>query len=111
MDPTQTSEPPVFDRRLIYRPFLERLNPIASMRTVVEQHLIVSPSADPSDPQQPPIYEAFASAAELRPGVQMALVGGIGSGKTTGRTVANGRSSESPFGCREFVYRSHGRVY
>jgi hypothetical protein len=83
MDPTQTSEPPVFDRRQIYRPFLERINPIASLRSVVQQDLIVPPAADPRDSDQPPIHEALASAAELQPGVQMALVGGIGSGKTT----------------------------
>lgn len=83
MDPIQMPETPIFDRRLIYRPFLERLNPIASIRTVVEQDLIVTPGNDPRDPAQPPIHEAFASAAEIQPGVQMALVGGIGSGKTT----------------------------
>ena len=75
MDPIQTSEPPVFNRRQIYRPFLERINPIASMRTVVQQNLIVWRRSDPRDPEQPPIHEAFASAAELQPGVQMALVG------------------------------------
>ena len=50
---------------------------------MVEQDLIVTPGNDPRDPAQPPIHEAFASAAEIQPGVQMALVGGIGSGKTT----------------------------
>jgi len=83
MDPILTPEQPVFDRRQIYRPFLERINPIASMHTVFEQELIVTPGGDPSDPTQPAIHEAFATAAELQPGVQMALVGGVGSGKTT----------------------------
>ena len=68
-----------FDRRRIYRPFLERLNPVA----VAQRDLIVPPSSDPRDPSQPPIYEVFAGAAELNRGTQMALVGGIGSGKTT----------------------------
>src|ERR1017187_1059984 len=83
MDPVATVNTPTFDRRQLYRPFLERLNPIALSRTVIEQELIVPPKSDPRDPEQPPIHEAFASAAELNRGSQMALVGGIGSGKTT----------------------------
>jgi hypothetical protein len=71
-----------FDRRQIYRPFLERLNP-ASPGMLGAQNLIVPPEHDPRDPDQPPIHVAFANAAELNRGVQMALVGGIGSGKTT----------------------------
>src|SRR5712692_7780759 len=73
----------VFDRRQIYRPFLERLNPIASLRSVIARDLIVPRNHDPRDPGQPPIHVALADAAELSPGTQMALVGGIGSGKTT----------------------------
>jgi Cdc6-like AAA superfamily ATPase len=71
-----------FDRRQIYRPFLERLNP-ASLGDVEAQDLIVPPDHDPRDPDQPPIHVAFANTAELSRGSQMALVGGIGSGKTT----------------------------
>ena len=63
--------------------FLERLNPIASANTLAERDLIVTPEHDPRDPEQPPIHVAFARAAELNRGIQMALVGGIGSGKTT----------------------------
>jgi hypothetical protein len=70
------------DRRLIYRPFLERLNQ-SSVGTLGAQNLIVSPEHDPRDPDEPPIHAAFANAAELNRGSQMALVGGIGSGKTT----------------------------
>ena len=73
-----------FDRRQIYRPLLESLNPIALNRSVAQRDLmVVPPKSDPRDPQQPPIYEVFAGAAELNRGTQMALVGGIGSGKTT----------------------------
>ena len=71
-----------FDRRQVYRPFLERLNPIASLRDVVDRDLIVPRDHDPRDAGQPPIHAAFADAAELSRGTQMALVGGIGSGKT-----------------------------
>jgi Cdc6-like AAA superfamily ATPase len=72
----------VFDRRQVYRPFLERLNP-ASLGVLESQDLIVATEHDPRDPDQPPIHEAFANTAELSRGAQMALVGGIGSGKTT----------------------------
>lgn len=72
-----------FDRRQVYRPFLERLNPIAPLHDVVDHDLIVPRHHDPRDARQPPIHVAFANTAELSPGAQMALVGGIGSGKTT----------------------------
>jgi ABC-type dipeptide/oligopeptide/nickel transport system ATPase component len=68
-----------FDRRQIYRPFLDRLNPASPW----VQNLIVPPEHDPRDPDQPPIHVAFTNTAELSRGAQMALVGGIGSGKTT----------------------------
>jgi hypothetical protein len=68
-----------FDRRQIYRPFLERLN----SESPWVQNLIVPPAHDPRDPDLPPIHEAFTNTAELSRGAQMALVGGIGSGKTT----------------------------
>jgi hypothetical protein len=71
-----------FDRRQVYRPFLERLNP-ASPGVLEAQDLIVPPEHDPRDPDEPPIHVAFANTAELSRGAQMALVGGIGSGKTT----------------------------
>lgn len=72
-----------FDRRQLYRPFLERLNPIASSLNVLAEGLIVAPDHDPRDTGEPPIHVAFANTAELTRGSQMALVGGIGSGKTT----------------------------
>src|SRR5450432_878724 len=72
-----------FDRRQVYRPFIERLNPIASLLDLVADDLIVARDHDPRDPGQPPIHVAFANSAELSRGSQMALVGGIGSGKTT----------------------------
>ena len=70
-----------FDRRQVYRPFLER-HP-GSPGLLEAQDLIVPPDHDPRDPDQPPIHVAFANTAELSRGSQMALVGGIGSGKTT----------------------------
>jgi ABC-type dipeptide/oligopeptide/nickel transport system ATPase component len=71
----------VFDRRQVYRPFLERLNPIGSQNLLPDE--IVAPDHDPRDTGEPPIHVAFANTAELTRGSQMALVGGIGSGKTT----------------------------
>jgi len=72
-----------FDRRLVYRPFLERLNPIASSQGLLADGLIVAPDHDPRDTGEPPIHVSLANTAELTRGSQMALVGGIGSGKTT----------------------------
>src|SRR5229473_4322585 len=72
-----------FDRRQIYRPFLERLNPIASPYALAKGDLIVPRGHDPRNADQPPVHVAFADAAELTRGIQIALVGGIGSGKTT----------------------------
>ena len=45
--------------------------------------LIVAPDHDPRNAGDPPIHVALANTAELTRGSQMALVGGIGSGKTT----------------------------
>ena len=83
METDLSSSPVVFDRRQVYRPFLERLNPIASSRDLIEHDLIVHRDHDPHDADEAPIHVAFADAAELSRGMQMALVGGIGSGKTT----------------------------
>jgi polynucleotide 5'-kinase involved in rRNA processing len=72
-----------FDRRQLYRPFLERLNPIAVPRDLLAGDLIVARDHDPLDAAQPPIHAALATSAELSRGIQIAVVGGIGSGKTT----------------------------
>jgi hypothetical protein len=74
---------PEFDRRQVYRPLLERLNSMSSVRRLNGDDLIVPRSHDPLEAQEPPIHIAFAREAELTRGIQMALVGGIGSGKTT----------------------------
>ncbi len=79
----------IFDRRLIYRPFLERLNPV-SVSVLESQDLIVTPLNDSRDPDQPPIYVSFANTVELTRGAQLALVGGIGSGTTVLRLLTNG---------------------
>jgi hypothetical protein len=83
MERNLKSDTIAFDRRQVYRPFLERLNPSASIRDLVNHDLIVPRDHDPRDAGQAPIHEAFADTAELSRGAQMALVGGIGSGKTT----------------------------
>lgn len=58
-----------FDRRQVYRPFLERLNP-ESPGTLEAQDLIVPPARNPRDPDQPPIHVAFANTAELSRGAR-----------------------------------------
>ncbi len=83
MDRDQTSTPVVPDRRQVFRPFLESFNSIAPVRELFDRGLIVPRDHDPRDSEQPPIHEVFAHTAELNRGTQMALVGGIGSGKTT----------------------------
>lgn len=83
MDRNPTSSHANFDRRQIFRPLLERLNPIAAQHDLDNDELIVVPEHDPCDAATPPIHLAFANAAELSRGSQIALVGGIGSGKST----------------------------
>lgn len=83
MESDQASVTVGFDRRQVFRPFLEGLNSIAPARELFDRGLIVSREGDPRDFDHPPIHEAFAHTAELVRGSQMALVGGVGSGKTT----------------------------
>ncbi|MGB9456881.1 MAG: hypothetical protein WCB12_12610 [Bryobacteraceae bacterium] len=83
MEADNKSSAVAFDRRQLYRPFLERLNPIALPRDLLAHDLIVSRDHDPRDATQPPIHESLATSAELSRGIQIAVVGGIGSGKTT----------------------------
>lgn len=71
------------DRRQRYRPFLERLNPIALPRELLASGLIVARDHDPRDTDQPSIHDSIATSAELSRGIQIAVVGGIGSGKST----------------------------
>lgn len=83
MDEPKSSDVVIADRRQVYRSFLERISPMAPGNSPSQRDLIVTPKFDPGDPAEPPIHDAFATAAELQPGIQIALVGGIGSGKTT----------------------------
>jgi hypothetical protein len=83
MEADTKSQAVAFDRRQVYRPFLERLNPIAVPRDLLARDLIVAPAHDPRDAAQPPIHASLATSAELTRGIQIAVVGGIGSGKTT----------------------------
>jgi hypothetical protein len=55
--------PPDFDRRQVYRPFLERLNSLAPIRRVETDNLIVVRNHDPLDASEPPIHVVFAHAA------------------------------------------------
>src|ERR1035438_4517024 len=76
------------DRRQLYRPFLERLNPIATPRDLLARGLIVTRDHDPRDTQQPSVHDSLAASAELSRGIQIAVVGGIGSGKSTELALA-----------------------
>jgi hypothetical protein len=80
---TMQIRPPDFDRRQVYRPFLERLNSLSTLDKLESEDLIVLRNHDPLEAAEPPVHVAFARAAELTRGVQIALVGGTGSGKTT----------------------------
>jgi len=64
------------DRRERFRRFMKRFNPAASASSAIAEGLIVeAPSRS--------LYKRIAIRADLEPGSQQLLVGGIGSGKTT----------------------------
>lgn len=64
------------DRREIYRRFMGRFNPTVSPKKAIDEGLIC---------QAPELqfYKKLAARADINPGCQQVLVGGIGSGKTT----------------------------
>lgn len=70
--PTETKS----DRRERFRIYMQKLNPTAPARTVLDLGLAVQDLHES-------LYETLAARADLDPGSQQLLVGGIGSGKTT----------------------------
>src|ERR1035438_2475994 len=64
------------DRRERYRALMARFNPTVSPALAIESGLVVTDS-------QRSVFETLAARADIEPGSQQILVGGIGSGKTT----------------------------
>src|ERR1700722_19312469 len=96
-----------FDRRQVYRPFLDRLNPIASSQNLSADGLIVAPSHDPRDTGQPPIHVAFANTAELTRGSPMAL-GWRHRICKDNRIAAAAEGPQPPLRCNKRVRGSRG---
>jgi hypothetical protein len=70
--PSTTTEA---DRRERFRLFMKRFNPTAPARTAIDDGLICE------EPGRS-VFKKLAVGADLRPGSQQQVVGGIGSGKT-----------------------------
>src|SRR5271166_3054927 len=63
-------------RRERFREYMRKLNPTAPARTTIESGLVV-------EDLHGSLFRTLAARADLDPGSQQLLVGGIGSGKTT----------------------------
>ncbi len=63
-------------RRGRFREYMRKLNPTAPARTTIESGLVV-------EDLHGSLFKTLAARADLDPGSQQLLVGGIGSGKTT----------------------------
>src|SRR5689334_20008563 len=64
------------DRRLRFRSYMKAFNPTAPARDVIAAGLVI-------EDLHSSLYSNLAGRADLEPGSQQLLVGGIGSGKTT----------------------------
>lgn len=74
--PTETEIQVNSQRRERFRTYMQRLNPTAPAQTVIDLGLALKDLHES-------LYETLAARADLDPGSQQLLVGGIGSGKTT----------------------------
>ncbi len=70
------SQPKALSRRDRFREYMKRLNPSAPAREAIEAGLVV-------DDLHQSLYQKLAARADLEPGSQQLLAGGVGSGKTT----------------------------
>ena len=70
------SQPKALSRRDRFREYMKRLNPTAPAREAISAGLVVGDLHGS-------LYQKLAARADLEPGSQQLLVGGIGSGKTT----------------------------
>jgi ABC-type transporter Mla maintaining outer membrane lipid asymmetry ATPase subunit MlaF len=68
--------PKAVTRRDRFREYMKRFNPTASARDAIEAGLVV-------DGLHQSLYQKLAVRADLEPGSQQLIVGGVGSGKTT----------------------------
>ena len=66
----------IVNRRSRFRAYMQRFNPTAFPEGAIRDGLVVEGGPDS-------IHGALAVRAELEPGSQQVIVGGIGSGKTT----------------------------
>lgn len=70
------SQPEARTRRDRFREYMKRFNPTAPARDAIDSGLVI-------DDVHQSLYQKLAARADLEPGSQQLLVGGIGSGKTT----------------------------
>src|SRR6516162_4793760 len=73
---SQTLTSGSLDRRAHFRAYMNAFNPSAPARQIIQAGLVV-------DELHASLYRRLAGRADLAPGSQQLLVGGIGSGKTT----------------------------
>ena len=83
-DQTIALAPP--DRRQRFRSFMKRFNPTAPAKAVIGDGLIYQSGGHA-------VFKKLAAGADLAPGSQQLLVGGIGSGKTTELLLAQAELS------------------
>jgi hypothetical protein len=70
-------------RRERFRRFMWAFNPTASPRELIKEGLLL-------EDLHRSVYQSFAARADLEPGSQQLIIGGIGSGKTTELLMAEG---------------------
>jgi len=73
---TSPAPPESLSRRERFRRYMRAFNPTAPARDLIKEGLLL-PDLHRS------LYQAFAVRADLEPGSQQLIIGGIGSGKTT----------------------------
>lgn len=74
--PTDVESRTRTDRRARFREYMQKLNPTAPAQSVIDSGLALKDLHGS-------LYKVMAARADLDPGSQQILVGGIGSGKTT----------------------------
>lgn len=70
------TKPESLSRRERFRRYMRAFNPTASARELIKEGLLL-------EDLHRSLYQTFAARADLEPGSQQLIIGGIGSGKTT----------------------------